>query len=1321
MKQPHLRFIHLIALALLLLGFYLPLEAKHYIYKQISLEAGLPTTLSFITSDSRGFIWTGTQSGLGRFDGHEQRRYIHQPGNPNSLPGNKIFWMVEDSHQNLLILTDGGIARYNYHSNDFTTLVDTNGKRCLAYCACPWEGTLLFGGDNRIYEYDAENNRVKEKFSLGSAKDFMISRLAIVEGNTLLCGSRWDGIQAIDLNNGKAYPAPFDCGEEITDLFVDSKQRIWIAPYNQGVRCYTMDGRFTQSYTTQNSQLSSDIVICLKERKGKIWIGTDGGGINILDPELGQFSILQHIPGEKRYSLPTNSINCLYNDPYGNMWMGGVYNGLINIREASMKTHMEALTDKYDGYNHSIVISLHQENKERIWIGTDGGGLISFNPKTEQFKSYPTTLHDKVTSICKFQNGKLLISLFAEGLFVFDTQTGQKTPFMVIDENTTKNISKHGYSVYLYRNTPNSILILSDHVYLNNLATGQFSIAKEEQPNLINWGTLQSIGDDGQNSYLFDIKRIYALNHSTNTLSVLLTMDGNSSFNSVAFDPKGFFWIGTNQGLHQYILETQRMTTIRTNLFNDVSVVVSNPGKEVWIGAENKLFAYLPKEDKFSIFGESDGAIPNEFIPRAQLVVDQQNIYMGGVKGLLHISDEWKKEPKNIPELHLSDIVLNGEPLKWKANESHELLRVPWKSNIAIKIMAKEEDIFRKKLYRFRIVGLDDSYSESYNPELVIRTPPQGSYQIMVSCTARDGSWIADQQILMLEVLPPWYQTWWFITLCIALATGIFVETFRRTLKNKDQKLKWAMKEHEQQVYEEKVRFLINISQELRTPLTLIYAPLMRILKSLTPDALHYQPLRTIHRQTKRMESLLNMVLDVRKMEEGAGKLHISPQPFNEWIKNVSNDFITEDGEDQIQINYQLDRQIGHVSFDKEKCEIVLSNILVNAIKNNPPSATITISSEILPGGQLVRVAITDQGQPHQDMGEEKNTNHLQKNHIENNGTGIGLAYAKILIEQHGGAIGVKKNHGSGTTHYFDLPLKKQEEDIVTSPKAYLNELISEQTSEIAFEEDKFDTSAFSVLIADSSPDMIEFLQKNLSYRYKRLLVANNGEEAMQIIKSHTPDIVISEAMMPRMNGYQLCMHIKEEIEISHIPVILLIDHDDEQSKKDGYKTGADAILAKPFEVETLIELIGNRLKTREKIRRRYMNTGPIPVPQDTTYSQADEKFLFKLNSVIQENIDNSNLSIPLICKAIGMSRASLYNKLKALTNMSANEYINKFRMERAIHLIHTTELGFNDIAEKVGFSTSSYFSTAFKQYTGETPSQYKKKLKKDGVTEEMA
>lgn len=1289
----------------------LPLQAGHYYYKQISLKDGLPSTVRCILADEQGFIWIGTRSGLGRYDGHELKKYIHQTDNPHSLPHNLINQITEDKQNNIWILTEKGLACYQRQSDDFYLPTDEKGNHIIVYSTCLTDDGVLFGSQNKVYFYSYQDSSLRLLQKLDKEPNFNITLLSLWDEHTLLCCSRWQGLLLLDLNTGQHRLPPFDCGKEIMNMLIDSQNRIWIAPYNAGISCFTHDGKRLASYTTHNSALSNNVVLSLAEREGQIWIGTDGGGINVLEPETGHLSLLEHVPGSDNYSLPANSILCLYNDRNNNMWAGSIRNGLISIREVSMKTYTDVLPGSDRGLSNNTVLSLYQEADDRVWIGTDGGGINLFNPRTEKFTHYPSTWEDKVASISPFTSGNLLLSIFSQGVFVFNPATGKKTPFIIIDTETSTRLGSRGKTVNLFQNTPHSVLLLGDHVYQYNLKEQTFSVATEQQ-GLDIIGAILPITNHQNYTYLNDTKHIFSLDNRTNRLETLYQCGKDTLINSVSLDEYGSFWIGNNYGLIHYNPVTKVQTPIPTSLFAEVTLLVCDQQGKVWIGTDNMLFAWLINEKKFVLFGESDGAIQNEYLSKPRLLSSQGNIYMGGVKGLLHINSNLPLATSEFPKLQLSDVVINGESVNNEIDGDPAGISAPWNSNITIRIMSREEDIFRQKMYRYQIEGLNDQQIESYSPELAIRSLPPGSYKIMASCTAKDGSWIPSQQVLELTILPPWYRTWWFILSCAVFITAAIIETFRRALRRKEEKLKWAMKEHEQQVYEEKVRFLINISHELRTPLTLIHAPLSRILKSLSPEETQYLPIKAIYRQSQRMKNLINMVLDVRKMEVGESKLQIQPHFLNKWIEHVSQDFTSEGEAKNVRIRYQLDPQIETVSFDKDKCEIILSNLLINALKHSPQETEITITSELLPDKGSVRISIIDQGSGLQQVNTQRLFTRFYQGTGEQSGTGIGLSYSKILVELHGGSIGARDNQEAGATFFFELPLKQKSEEIICQPKAYLNELMSDDSNEQIPNNDDFDTSPYTILVVDDNSDLTDFLKKSLGEYFKRVIIASDGVEALQLIKSHTPDIIVSDVMMPRMNGYELCKNIKEDITISHIPVILLTARDDKQSQLSGYKNGADAYLTKPFEIEMLMEIIRNRLKNRESTKKRYLNAGLIPAPEESTFSQADETFLLKLNQIIQENLDSSDLDVTFICKEIGMSRASLYNKLKALTDMGANDYINKFRMEKAIVLITGTEMTFTEIAEKVGFTTSRYFSTAFKQYTGETPTQYKEKRK---------
>lgn len=1289
-----------------------PLTAGHYYFKQLSMKDGLPSTVRCIYAEKKGFVWIGTKAGLGRFDGYELKRYMHHPDHPNSLPHNHIHQIVEDSLHNVWIMTDKGIARYRRRSDDFDIIKNKNNQNIIVNASCRTSQGMLFGARNKIYFYRYKDDSFTLLRDFVTDTPFSVSYIGMWDAETLLCASRWQGVLLLNLRTGEVTSPPFDCGKEIMVIMIDSRKRIWVAPYNNGIRCFAKDGTLLSSYTTANSRLNNDVVLSMAEKDEHIWIGTDGGGINVLDPETKDFTILEHIPGDA-YSLPVNSISCLHNDANHNMWAGSIRSGLINIREISMKTYTDAMPGNDGGLSDNTVLSLYQDSASGdIWIGTDGGGLNRLNPETERFRHYPATWKSKVASVTGFTPCELLLSIFSKGLFVFNKSTGSVRPLHIDNDELNNLIRYSGRTLNVCQTVPGSVYLLGDHIYRYDIASGSVEAIDQEQDEEC-VGSILPVCHEPQTSYFCDLHRIYALDRAANKLHSVFKCGRDTVMNSVSRDENGVFWIGNNKGLSYYNPKNGEYKHLPTSLFEEVNSIICDRKGKIWIGTDQMLFAWLVNEKRFVLFGESDGVLINEYLPKPRLLYTGGDIYMGGIKGLLRIDRNLPVESSEYPQMQLTDVLINGESVSDALGSGSAGISVPWSSkSIAVRVMSCEKDIFRQKIYRYQIVGLNNQYIDSYSPELVIRSLLPGNYRIMAACSTKDGNWTALQQVLSLTILPPWYKTWWFIVGCILMVAGVIIQIFLVALRRKENKLKWAMKEHEKLMFEEKVRFLINISHELRTPLTLIHAPLNRILKSLSDEDSNYVALKGIYRQSQRMRDLLNMVLDLRKMEVGVSKLSIHPHRLNEWVVEVSADFVSECEARGVEIRYRLDERIAEVSFDKDKCEIILTNLLINALKHSPEGTDIVICTELLPDVKRVRVSVSDQGCGLKQVDINKLFTRFYQGGGERNGTGIGLSYSKILAELHGGLIGARDNDTVGAVFFFELPLRVVSEEMACEPKAYLNELITDGGEDIGPHTASFNTAKYTLLAVDDNPDLIDFLREMLKGEFRQVYTAADGVEALEVIRRYHPDIVVSDVMMPRMNGYELCKQIKEDIDISHIPVILLTARDDEQSQLHGYKIGADGYLTKPFEEDMLLELIRSRLKNREQSKARYLNAGFLPEPEECTISQADESFLLKLNKIIADHLSDSALDVAFLCREIGMSRATLYNKLKALTGVGANDYINKIRLEKAMLLITTTDLNFTEIAERVGFSTSRYFSTTFKQYTGETPTQYKERNK---------
>ena len=1296
--------IRILSLLLLFILLHSISEAKQYFFQQIPSQNGLSSMVRCMeVSQEKGYVWIGTRSGIGRFDGYEQRRYLR---------GN-VTHILEDEEHTIWVITEKGVFRYNEIEDNFILVRDKDNNPVIASSLCLWEDGVIFGGRGRLYKYNYEDHIINLFHTLKPNGKYHISNLYQWDSHTLLATNRWAKALFIDIATGNTRPVPFN-SEQIISLLIDRKGNVWVAHYNQGVSCYGRNGKQLQTYHTQNSPLKTNVVLSLEEHNGQIWMGTDGGGIHILNPQTGKISTLRYIPGD-RYSLPANSILCLYNDKSNNMWAGSVRNGLINIKEVGMKTYQDVLPGQNYGLSEKTILSIYQDNDNQIWIGTDGGGINLFDPATGKFHHILSTWEEKVASITGMDKNHLLVSLFSQGLFVFHKETHRYQPLVIINDSINDILCHRGKTVNVYQNTPETILMLSETPYKYHIGKKQFIPITKGKGITDIVGTLLPINSTGEDCYLHDLEHIYKINSSLNELELIFTCQTDTVFNSVSLDENGLLWIGSNYGLSYYNPVTKQYTLVPNTLINEISSLICDRQGRVWIGTEEKLFAYLIKEKKFILFGEPDGVVQNEYLEKPRLLSSSGDIYMGGVNGLLHINRHLPDEPALLPTLQLADILVGGERVYDRISNDHQLSVNEKSKPIIIKIITRNKDIFRKPMYRYTITGLNGQNIYSYLPEINLSSLPTGSYHIKAACSTRNGDWTADYDILTLIVLPPWYKSGWFILSCTLFIFVSVILIFILLLRNKETKLKWAMKEHEQQVYEEKVRFLINISHELRTPLTLIHAPLKQLMDKLTADNENYPLIQSICKQSERMKNILNTVLNVRKMEVGQSTLHVQSIQLDEWAEQLISDFKPEASVRGITLVYQPEPEIQTLCFDKEKCTTILTNLLINALKYTPDESTISISTR-LSEDKRVRISISDQGPGLKDV----DTNNLFVRFYQGNnsrpGTGIGLSYSKILVEQHGGNIGAydNKNFGSpGATFWFELPLNTEPGNITLHPQEYLNTLLAptQETESIPKQQEENKTAPnHTLLVVDDNKDLTDYLATALKDRFKTIWVAADGEEALRLCRKKRPHIVVSDIQMPHMNGYELCKQIKEDLEISHIPVILLTARNDEESQLYGYKNGADAYVTKPFEVSMLYAIICSQLHNRERMRTRYTDIGPLPPPEEGTFSSADEEFLNRLNQIITEHLDNEQLGIPFICDKIGISRASLYNKLKALTDMGANDYITQIRMERAIWLILHTELSVNDIADKTGFSTARYFSTVFKQHTGCSPTQYREK-----------
>ena len=1280
----------------------LPLTAgEQFIYTRISNREGLPSTVCSIYKEKDGNVWLGTPSGLYIFNGHDLKHI------EDSLFRDRYIQQIdEDQEGGIWILTDNWVMHRKKGEDKFTWhKAESHYERPPFYCMCQDKDGIWLGSHGSIYRYTYKDCKFS-LFCYTEGWDSVCQFLNKIDDSTLLCSSRSGSIL---INTDTKEISEIELGpiREVSGTMTDSRGRLWISFYNHGIRVYDKDLVLLKTYTTRNSSLSNDLVICFTEKDSKIWAGTDGGGINIIDPETDNIRVLSHISGDAS-SFPAHTIKSLHTDNYGNIWAGATREGLIRISQSYMTTYSDCHIGLESGLSNPTVLSLYQEEGDRfIWIGTDGEGLNRFDPKTNRFTHFEQTRKTKIVSIVTYSETELAISVYAGGALIFNKNTGSIRPMNIRNEELDYFMKYTGRSTIIANGKDNDIYFLRNIVQKYDKKTGLCHTVPME-PGVTCRGALYVIGKTENGLYLHDTYSIYKIDEEAGVVLNIGSADGHMIY-SGDLGTDGDIWLGTSKGLGRFNEFSQELSFIQTNLFSEATTVVRDRDSRIWIGTGSNLYAFLADEGSFALFGESDGAYSNEYLAKPHLRSHNGDIYIGGVQGLLRIDSEYTIDASEIPAISLYDITVDKKSIY--ADEEN-IYEVPQDSKIlSISVSTQETDIFRHKMYRFSIAGSGKEY-ELMSPVLEIRDlPDPGKYDVLVSCTKRNGEWTEPSRIMTLRIPRPWYMSGWFIMGLLIFILVIAGSVMIGYMHRKASRLQLALKEKEQMIYEEKVRMLINISHELRTPLTLIMAPLKRLLNDTTPQQEQTATLLRIYRQSKRMKNLLDMVLDLRKLEVGKSGLKIEQADFNNWISTTVEDIINEENAEGIYISTELDSCIAAVDFDKRKCETVLMNILINAIKHSVTGDKIIIRTILTDTGN-VRVSISDEGPGLGDMNRSELFKRFYQGNSEEYGSGIGLSYSKILVELQGGRIGAENNEVRGATFWWEIPVKSAGPTEVPD-KAYLNELMDYSTTEDVHtpESNGFSTSGLSLMLVDDSQDLLDFLSEALTGEFAEIITVTGGNKALSIIgEGRIPDIIVSDVNMPDGDGYNLCSRLKSNEKYSHIPIVLLTARGEQQSQSNSYKVGADAFMAKPFEIETLTELLKGLLRKRDDVRRKYLdNSGKLT----SDYGSNEESFIIKLNRIISENIGNPDLDQQFLCKEMGLSRASLFNKMKSITGAGAKEYITKIRLEKAKRLITETNLTIAEVSDQTGFASQSYFSTAFKNYTGITPSQYKQENKK--------
>lgn len=1322
-------------------------------FKIYEFVYGDTTSLSgnFVNSlveDSLGNIWVGTlDAGLNLYDRQKDIFIRYQPraGDPNTLSDNWISELYRDSKNRLWIgtekegldLLEPGAKKFKHFKKDAydATSLSNNHIRVIFEDASSnlWVGT--YGGgldlfDPKQNQFIHHRHDPHDETTISS--NYLYSHLKDSEGN-IWVGTR-EGLNLIVENeNGYSFKRYKPNIKDPTGLIhnivlsiaEDNLGRLWIGMENGALTIYDKKNQTFSNFWPDpldpTSIGSNSIWTVYKDKIGTMWIGARNRGINKWDQYHTKF--VHHIlPPSGDHQLANNDVLCFVEDEKGNLWIGTDGGGLNYLdRKTNKYTHFVHDPNDPQSLSSNSVISLELDSRGDLWIGTWEGGLNRLDKKTNTFRRYyndPTNSKslgsNYVFSIFEDSSGKLWVSAFYEGLDLYDRETdsfihykreaiGHNRVFTMF-EDSWKNMwigteggglihmekDKHGQPVFTsYRYNPSDPTSLSSNV-IN-------AVYEDSRHNL--WiGTWAGLNK-------FD--------HQTRTFKAFRKEDGlaDNVVYGIIEDVDGNFWVSTNQGISK---------------FDPLHIHVEN-------------------------YNTADGLQAQEFIRGSFLKSRSGEFFFGGVNGFNSFFPTGIKDNPNIPPVYITNFwVYNTlmkpggteSPLTRNITETDEIV-LPYNQNeFTFEFAALNYSQAFKNQYAYRLEGYDKDwhYAGTQRKASYAKVPP-GSYTFRVKAANNDAIWNEKGASVQILVKPPWWKTWWAYSIYGMLIVALFM-WYRQNLINRerlknDLKLEHLELTKMQEMDKLKSYFFTNISHEFRTPLTLILSPIRDMVAGNFKGDVNKQ-YQMVIRNGERLLRLINQLLDLSKLGAGSMKLKASQVDIVQFLKPIVSSFDSYAQRLSIRFSFEHPAEPIMVYLDADKFEKIITNLLSNAFKFTRAgeiklSVTVIHETTGKPSTagdrpDKIEIAVTDSGAgiPQEYISSIFDHFYQVAHQSNSEGSGIGLALTKELVELHKGKIMVESVEGKGSTfkvllllgrgHLKDSEVDESDGPILSNHKNIvgvdMTEVINnkEQFVETDEEESK-NNNLPRVLIVEDSADMRTYIKQSLEDCY-HVLEAAEGKDGLKKGLEIAPDLIISDVMMPGMDGVTLCKTFKNNIYTSHIPIVLLTAKADLESKIEGLETGADEYLPKPFNSHELQVRVRNLIRSRQILRERFTENKKIVLePKEISITSLDEKFLKNVLAVVEKNLSDSNFRVETLGKELDMDHMAVYRKIKAMTGQTAVEFIRTIRLKRAAQLLRQQKLTVAEVTYNVGFNDLQYFRTCFKKHFGVSPSEYMAKV----------
>jgi signal transduction histidine kinase/ligand-binding sensor domain-containing protein/CheY-like chemotaxis protein/AraC-like DNA-binding protein len=1312
--------------------------------------------------DSYGELWAGTVEGLNKFDFKTERfmRYFHDAKNPSSIADNLISPIYEDKQRNLWIGTYGGLCKYNRSKNNFTVYSHSDknpfslSHNIVSAIYQDKDGTFWIGtwggGLDRFdpqtgkFSHYLPNPANPESISFG-----LISFIHQDKAGNYWVGTRGGGLNGFDPETGKFthYKSnPLDknslSDNTLTTVFEDAAGNLWIGTWNGGLNIFDTHTKKFVSYRYSPddpySLISDCITIIYKDISGVIFIGTNKGMVKVRSKK-STFDFSTYKAGKANESLNTKDVRCIYQDDDKNLWIGTHEGGLNKLDRKTGKYTYYTFHCPDAPLKSQIEISAIADNHDgTLWLGSIGHGLFKFN-KNGSYESLPeytfapnnNQLKDNVTYLYKDKKGFLWLG-FPNGIVrKVNTRTGQVQNILV-DAGIR------------------SLAFLNEVNYFT----------EDEQGNI--WVAIRHRGVYRIDAKSQQIKYIFA---SKNTPT---TLNDNDVF-TLHFAENGLLWIGTMNGLLRYNVkdESFKHYLISDGLPDNAVRSINEDRKgNLWMGTHKGLSRFDPITERFTNYDERDGVWITQFNTNSFYDDKTGEMFLCGYNGYIRFVPDHIDVNSPMPRVHITGLSIHdkavnvGEEVLGSVIINQSILNTDKielsykQNNFSVQFTSLHYKMPDKNQYAYMLENYDKTWHYSGNiREVKYMNLAPGTYIFKVQGSNSDGIWNESGDSLKIVVYPPWWKSWWmFVILSFSFISIFIFYIYQRNLKHARDKIKLQqlvdertaevaaqnrVLAHQAEQLKEmslmRSRFYTYLSHEFRTPITMIMGPVQQLLSGTFSGNVNEQ-LKIVMRNSKKLLHLIDELLDLSKIEKGSMSLKAGFTNIVPFLNRVVLSFSSLAERKHIKLNFEKPDNGITCYFDRDKLEKVIYNLLSNAFKYTPENGEITLCvsaespSANYPEGKVV-IKVKDNG-----AGIEKERlPHIfeqfyqgqSADKADKKGWGVGLALVKELVGLHRGEIAVESTQSLGTIFTFWIPLGQAhltkaeinhhqvDDEDDKSETGYnlpeIQEAVEVLEGEIRAAQESIPATSdagkkYTVLIVEDNADIRNYVRQILQKEYK-ILEAENGLEGCEKALATRTDLIVSDIMMPVMDGYELCRKIKTDFNTCHIPVILLTAKTSDIEKIEGLEKGADDYLTKPFNPVELKKRIENLIELRQQLQRKYRQDILLN-PAQVEVKSVDERFLEKVKAIIDHNLSSPELSVEKLYTDMGMGRSNFHSKFRALTGQSANQFIRSYRLKRAQQLLAKNAGNISEIAFEVGFTSTAYFTKCYKAEFGKLPSE---------------